>query len=261
MSKTQLATENHDRQTADAAGPAAHTSGVHGRVTGAEPEPVGSRQRSGSRTTPLAGAVRTLRWWGRSVRPAPTRPDERPLSASRDIARVRVGAVVGTVAVLLGGTVAAASPAQAYQYAQGGATGGSGVNDVKCRYLNQWGVVRAEVAPPVAYASNRTIGWGNDAQYVRYRLFAVDVRTGATVATSGYSGYALARDNVPTTWSGTDQMSVTWRSIYRIETRIEFFNGRTGAFEGWSAHRADKYWYYNGYVTYPTGPMSSCAKL
>lgn len=176
-------------------------------------------------------------------------------------ARILTGTLVAAAALLTGGAVVSASPAQAYQYAGGGWVGGAGVDAVKCRYLNQWGVVRAELGTPVAYAANRSAGWGNDLQWVRYRLFAVDVRSGATVAVSGYSGFALAYDNVPARWTGSDQLSVTWSAIYRIETRFEFSNATTGAFEGWSAHRADRYSYYSGFTTYPTGPVDSCAKF
>lgn len=190
-----------------------------------------------------------------------TRPHHVTQTLRERSARGLIGRVTAAAALLIGVTLVAAAPAHAAQYNAGGHIGGAGVNNVTCRYLSVWGVVRAEVAPPVAYAANRTAGWGNDAQYVRYRLFAVDVRTGQNVATSGYSGYFLARDNVPATWSGTDMLSVDWRSVYRIETRFEFFNSRTGAYEGWSAHRADAYYSHNGYTTYPTGPLDSCAKV
>ncbi len=153
-----------------------------------------------------------------------------------------------------------ATPASAQLYAGAGVYGYNVPAAVTCRYLDAWNTLRSEVPPPVAYAYNRTAGGGNDWQQVRYRLFYVDMRTGATLGSSAWSGLAWARDNAPAAWSGTTVQAYDWRTVFRVETRLEFYS-RYGAFEGWTAHRADTYKLHRGYTTYPTGPADSCASI
>lgn len=171
-------------------------------------------------------------------------------------ALLRTLSVAALAATALGLT---AGPASARTYASGGVYGWTGVAPVTCRYLDAWGTLRAEVKPPTAYAYNRTAGGGNDWQQVRYRLHFMDVRTGTELGRTGWSGLAWARDNAPASWSGTDMQAYDWRTVFRVETRVEYFS-RSGAYEGWTAHTADTYRLHRGYTTYPT-LADSCASV
>lgn len=172
--------------------------------------------------------------------------------------RVVLAALLVLVSSVL--SVLGSSPAQAVLYAGAGVWGYNVPSEVTCRYLDAWGQLRTEVTPPLAYAYDRTAGAGNDTQQVRYRLFYVDQVTGASLGSSGWSGFAWAYDNYPARWSGVTMQSFDQRKVIRVETRIEFYNGRTGVYEGWTAHTADRYWFYPGYATYGQGPMNACGK-
>jgi hypothetical protein len=178
-------------------------------------------------------------------------------------ARSRLGRGLAAIAVALCATVAFGSlsaPAGAQIYAGSGTWGYNAPSAVSCRYLDAWGQLRVEVPPPIAYAANRYAGGGNDWQMVRYRLFFVDPRTGQTVSSTGYSGLAWARDNAPAAWSGTTMVGFPWRSHIQVHTRIEFFD-RNGRYEGYTAHRADRYTLFNGYTVPGIGNLSWCAKV
>jgi hypothetical protein len=153
----------------------------------------------------------------------------------------------------------AAGPASARLLASGGVYGYNAVAPVTCRYMDAWGTLRAEVPPPTAYAFNRTAGAANDWQQVRYRHHFMDVRTGAELGRTGWSGWAWARDDVAAAWTGSTMQSYGWRAVFRVETRIEFY-GRSGAYEGWTAHTADTYRLHRGYTTYPA-LGDSCASV
>jgi hypothetical protein len=173
--------------------------------------------------------------------------------------RKSLRAVAATAAFAATLTVASAVPAHAALYAGDGVWGYNKPAVVTCRYFDAWNQLRTEVPPPVAFAYNRTPGGGNDWQQVRYRLFYVDARTGLSLGSSGWSAFAWARDDAPAQWSGSTHQMFPGQSSIRVDTRIEFYN-RYGAYEGYTAHSADRTYFYNGYVTYGSGPLTSCGK-
>lgn len=183
--------------------------------------------------------------------PSASRP-RRPLRAAL--------AALAVIGALAAGALAA-GPASADTYSSGGAPGTYTAYQVRCQYQNRQtsGAMVMTVTPPRVYARNYTAGAGNDSSWARYRLFVVNALTGATIQASGYSGWVLATDNVPATWSGTTTFSQAWQGNYRIETRIEWSTSTTQL--GWAADRTYQYQYYNMYNVGPFGPISSCVKL
>jgi hypothetical protein len=190
---------------------------------------------------------------GRSGRRGRTaRTGRRGLRAG--LAAVALALVAATV---LGSSGA---PAGAGIYAGSGVWGYNQPAAVSCRYLDAWGQLRVEVPPPVAYAYNRYAGAGNDWQMVRYRLFYVDPRTGASLGSSGWSGLTWAGDTTAAAWSGTTMMSFGWRQHIQVHTRIEFYD-RYGRYEGYTAHTANRYTLFHGYSYPGVGNLSWCAKV
>ena len=102
--------------------------------------------------------------------------------------------------------------------------------------------------PPSIYARNYWAGAGNDAQPVRYRVFVVDVQTGQTIASSGYSGIATAYDNRPASFSGSSSWLLCNRGQYRVDYRIEWLRQGDNALLGWVADRVPTYMYIDQMV-------------
>ena len=100
-------------------------------------------------------------------------------------------------------------------------------------------VVDLTAASPRAYAKNLHAGGGNDAAWVRFRVFVVNANTGATVTSSSYSSWARATDVSPATWSGGTVFSLTGGGSYRVETRVEWWSSTSQI--GWIADRTTSY--------------------
>ncbi|GAA1942576.1 hypothetical protein [Nocardioides marmoribigeumensis] len=146
-------------------------------------------------------------------------------------------AATALVAVLVG----AMAPASAQIFAGNGTWGYYDVGQATCRsrlYGNTQ-VVDLTAASPRALAKNLHAGGGNDAAWVRFRVFVVNASTGATVTSSGYSGWKRAWDNSPATWSGGTLFTLAGRGNYRVETRVEWWNSTSRI--GWIADRTTSY--------------------
>jgi hypothetical protein len=164
-------------------------------------------------------------------------------------------AVATVVAAVLVSMLLGAGPASAATYWSTGTVANASVPRGTCRYYDGWGRLDAMIAAPSVYAADLNHGAGNDAAYVRYRAFAVD-RYGRTVQSSGYSGWAIAYDNKPATWSGTTVFQDV-PNVTRIDIRIEWWAPNTMI--GALAYRVTSYDHYVGQMG-PMGPMESCGK-
>ena len=168
--------------------------------------------------------------------------------------------IVVILVAVLALQVIAAPAAHAYVYSSGGAPGTSRVYRGACRFmrtnLNGW--LRTVTDPPDIYARNYRYGYGNDSQYVRYRAFLVNAYTGATVDSTGYTAWTLARDNAPAQFTGYTVFDAYWRGNYVVDYRIEWWAG--GGVSGWAAQRIDSYNAYYQNVG-PEGPYSTCFKV
>jgi hypothetical protein len=159
------------------------------------------------------------------------------MTAVRRTATALLAAVAALVAVLVG----AAGPASAAIFAGNGSWGYYDIGQATCRsrlYGNSK-VVELTAASPRAVAKNLHAGAGNDAAWVRFRVFVVDATTGATVTSSGYSSWARANDNSFATWSGTTVFSLAGTGSYRVETRVEWWSSTSQI--GWIADRTTSY--------------------
>ena len=155
----------------------------------------------------------------------------------RRTATALLAAVAALVAVL-GGAVA---PASAAIFAGSGTWGYYDLGQATCRsrlYGNSQ-VVDLTAASPRAFAKNVHAGGGNDAAWVRFRVFVVNADTGATVTSSGYSSWKRAWDNSPATWSGGTLFNLAGGGRYRVETRVEWWNSTSRI--GWIADRTTSY--------------------
>lgn len=153
------------------------------------------------------------------------------------------------------------APAEAARYAGGGYVGWHRTPDVDCRH-KIWGsssVLQMTAPPPTVYAYNARTGGGNDGAWVRYRIFLVDARTGQTLNSTGWSGFAWALDNRPAAWSGSAMFSPDARGQYVLDYRIEWWSGGASTYHGWSAYRADRY-PYTAYNNVAGGVWTTCLK-
>jgi hypothetical protein len=93
---------------------------------------------------------------------------------------------------------------------------------------------------------------------VRYRAFLVNATTGATIDSTGYTSWVIARDNSPAQFSGYTVFDAGWRGNYVVDYRIEWWAG--GRVSGWTAQRINAYNAYYQNVG-PYGPYSTCFKV
>lgn len=176
---------------------------------------------------------------------------------TRRLVATTAGLVTAALALLT-------SPAHAYPYADSGSgtfIGRASTTTGSCKYMrtNVNGWMRTATSPPVVTGANPTYGAGNDWSWVRYRAFLVRLDTGATVTSTGWSGWLSVRDDQSATWSGTTLLDGTdWRGNYVVDYRIEWWNSTR--ILGWQAHRLTPYVYYDGISSGSYGPISSCYK-
>ncbi len=157
---------------------------------------------------------------------------------------------VGLAAGTAGATVAAAA----------GMIGPSGVGHAGCSNKAYTNTLQIQVAPPTVYARNFNAGAGNDAQYVRYAVYLVNARTGATVGSTGFSGIAVAVDNAPARFTGSSFFNAASNGMYVVQIRVEWLNNARTAVVGWAAHTLDGYRYFDVYNSY-RGTFETCKKF
>lgn len=164
------------------------------------------------------------------------------------------------VALVVGALLGAASPAGATVVWSSGATGYTEVRQGACSYASVWRTLHVSAQPPVIYATNYRPGWGNDSQYVRYSVTLIDYDTGTPLQQSGYSGIAVARDNVAAQFSGTTLFNARTPGNYRILFTIEWLDSSGRTVLGRAYERVDSYRYFEDRVG-PFGPYRSCAHI
>lgn len=152
--------------------------------------------------------------------------------------------------------------ADAAIYAGGGNFGAYTANArITCRHqiFGQAQSVVMTVPPPTAYAFNARAGANNDSNWIRYRVFLVDDRTGRTIQSSNYSQWVLATDVKPATWAGstTFRGDVTRGQRYTVDYRIEWWNSTRQV--AWVADRSTNFFYIN-YANVGMGTWRSCFK-
>ena len=163
------------------------------------------------------------------------------MSTTTRTVRRTFSALVAAAAALLAVLAGAVAPASAAIFAGNGSWGYYNVGQATCRsrlYGNTQGV-ELTAASPIAYAKDLHAGGGNDSAWVRFRVFVVNASTGATVTSSGYSGWARALDNSAASWSGNTVFTLAGGGNYRVETRVEWWNSTSQI--GWVADRTTSY--------------------
>jgi hypothetical protein len=162
--------------------------------------------------------------------------------------------VIGAIAFAAVSAAFAASPAGAYQYWSSGVTGYSETFAGTCRYLDAWRVLQLSTSPPRIYGRDLQYGAGNDAQWVRFRLYLINAN-GAAIRENAWSDWAVAYDNRPATYFTDSRLGFTSVPAgSMIDIRVEWWQtGMLGA----AAHRVQPYSYYSG-MQGPFGPMSGC---
>lgn len=176
--------------------------------------------------------------------------------------RRRALAVLAVLALTLASLVVLVSPASAGSYAGAGAIGPYAVPQIDCRHKiwGTTGVLQMTAPPPTVYAYNYRAGAGNDGAYIRYAVYLANVRTGATMQASSWSGWAWAADNRPAAFSGAAMYSPDWRGQYVVDYRIEWWAAGGRAPLAWTAHRADRYFYVAS-NTVAGGVWQTCMKM
>lgn len=162
--------------------------------------------------------------------------------------KVTIGLAAAAIA-----TVGVGAAVEAGQYWSTGWLGSATIPQGVCKYYPVWNRLDASINPPAIYARNSTSA--RDAQWVRYRVFVVD-GTGRSVQASNYSGFALAYDDAPASFSGTTLFTNVPNNS-KLDIRIEWWNSTSQV--GALAYRVDSYQHYSGMVG-PSGPIGGCTK-
>jgi hypothetical protein len=148
--------------------------------------------------------------------------------------------VAALVAILV-----TAGSASAYQYWSTGAIGPSATSKGRCTFNNAWNNITLSTPIPTVYARDNTYGAGNDAQWVRYRIYLVDAAGNDIGQPTTWSEWELAYDNARAPFTnGQAFFSLNPRGAYRLDMRIEWWNSTSML--GATAHRITSYGYYTG---------------
>jgi hypothetical protein len=151
------------------------------------------------------------------------------------------------VAALWGGPLAGDSLAGT-QYWSTGSIGPSTTYVGHCRYYDAWNDIGLTTPAPEVYARNNYAGWGNDWQWVRFKVFIINRNNGDVYTPDGWSEWQKAWDNTPADFdwasAGAMHMSAKYPHSYRAEVRIEWWNQTSML--GASAHRITSYRYSFG---------------
>jgi hypothetical protein len=162
----------------------------------------------------------------------------------------RIGATLATLAAGLGTQVALTPPSQASTVATAGAPGVVGVISSTCDIREAWGVKNLITPAPRIYARNLHAGPGNDAAAVRWRSVAVPVG-GGTQYSAGWSGWAVARDNQPGAYVGTQRITgLQLRIGYRLRMEVQWWQGGQKVGASWNA--GDQMTYLQGGANWGT---------
>jgi hypothetical protein len=181
-----------------------------------------------------------------SMSPAESTPQE-PARRRRSVKR-RIAVLVS--ALVMGLLFMTASPAEAYTSASGQIGPSTTLKPLCQQRIN--GYVNLQAKGPQVYAYNYRSGGGNDVQWVRYYVRAVD-DYGRIAQTSGWSAWVLASDNVPATWSGVTDLTVNANGrFYKLDYVIEWYNS------GWAVQRMTDYLLYNSIGVGPYSGYSWC---
>jgi len=167
-------------------------------------------------------------------------------------------AVRPILAMALAAALLPVASADAYQYWSTGKIGPSATPKGRCTFNNAWNNITLSTPIPTVYARNNTYGAGNDAQWVRYRIYLVNTAGNTIAGPSKWSEWELARDNARAPFqNGQAFFGLNPRGAYRLDMRIEWWNST--AMLGAAAHRITAYRYYTGGGYY--GDTDPCTAL
>lgn len=180
-------------------------------------------------------------------------------STDRSLRR-RITSIAALLALTLTAGLALSPAAGARIIDGGGAVGPYLANSaITCQHKirGQYQSVAMTVPPPTVWARNARAGANNDSAWIRFRAHLVDHRTGRTLQTSGWSGWAQATDVSFARFSGNIAFSgeVGRGQIYSVDYQIEWWNQTSRT--AWIMDRSTNYLYLDFTNTGKTS-MSAC---